>query len=99
MQESSSLYSTARLIQSCFAALEKLPEQLHYNDEEQALFDRLHKLHDPLLWEEQPRDGDIAETLWCKMASLETQQIQSSAIVFSLERMEPIMSLPPGGFI
>jgi hypothetical protein len=77
----------------------ELPEQPHYNEEEQALFDRLQKMQNPLEWVEQPHDEEVAVELWHKMESLQCQQIQSAALLYILEDMKPIMSLPPGGFI
>lgn len=94
--------STLRLMKSCMEAMAQLPdqpEQCRYNAEEQALFDRLQQVNDPLAWEDHVRDGEIAEDLWRKMDVMAQQQIQSAALLYSLEDMKPTMSTPLGGFI
>jgi hypothetical protein len=83
----------------CLKALRKLPSCQDLSIAEQALYERLAAVSDPLEWQTQADDTAVAETLWAKMAQNENQQIQIAAIRSALKGLRAVQAIPPGGFI
>lgn len=84
----------------CLEALRSIEKCSHeLTQDEQALYDRICNVDDPLSWELDGEDFARAEALWNKMSVVENQSIQIAAISSSIRSLKAVATYPVGGFI
>ena len=88
------------LFERCVASIRELEDvRLSLTDQEQDLHDKIKNMTDPLEWDEDAFDPQVAKAMLKTMATIEDRKIQISVLFASVRRIQAIASYPTDTYI